>query len=166
MGAGKTYWGQRVAKCCGLGFIDLDHEIERCTGLSVADVFASKGEAGFREQERDILRKVCTMSEDMIVAVGGGTPCYYDNMAQMKCVGRVIYLKRTVAELCEEIAKKQDERPLLKDLTRDELEKKVSEMLREREVYYIQADEVVEELDAQRKIQELIYEIKNDYVRK
>ena len=112
MGAGKTAVGRALARRYGLEHIDLDWRIEQRFRTKIADMFAEIGEEGFRLRERNMLHEVMQM-EDVIVSVGGGTPCFFDNMEQMNAAGRTIYLKCGVDVLVERIMRSQNKRPVV-----------------------------------------------------
>ena len=87
--------------------------------------------------------------EDVVVSVGGGTPCFFDNMEQMNAAGQTIYLRCSVDVLVERIMRSQNKRPIVANKTEGELKVFVAEHLVERESFYMQAHEVWngEELD-------------------
>ena len=91
MCSGKTTLGSLLKEIAGVKFTDLDQYIEEKEGLSVNEIFAKKGETAFREMERNTLREV-TENIGGVIATGGGTPCFFDNMEYMKTNGKVIYL--------------------------------------------------------------------------
>ena len=91
MGCGKTTLGEELARQMDCRFIDLDEFIEECQGMTVVEIFDKMGENRFRELETEALREVSAMS-DVIVACGGGTPCYGDNMALMNELGTTVWL--------------------------------------------------------------------------
>ena len=72
MGSGKTTAGRVVAERLGRRFVDLDHEIEARAGAAIADLFAARGEAGFREVEEEVAADVLRDGEPAVVALGGG----------------------------------------------------------------------------------------------
>ena len=92
MGSGKSYVGKQLAERIGLDFIDLDHWIEEQEGESIAHIFKTKGEIAFREKERDALHEMAA-KENLLIACGGGTPCFFDNMEWMKKRGVVVFLQ-------------------------------------------------------------------------
>ncbi len=77
-------------------FYDLDTVIVEKEGLSVADIFAEKGEEYFRYQEKDTLEEITTDQESFILSCGGGTPCFFNNIEYMKKSGKVIWLNTSV----------------------------------------------------------------------
>jgi shikimate kinase len=142
MGAGKTYWGKQWAQHFNYTFIDLDDEIEKSEGQQIVSIFEEKGEDYFRKIEAEVLRKVIN-SDNTIIACGGGTPCYADNMQWMNDNGNTVYLCKTPAELYSNVAKQKDQRPLLKSLDDQEIISFIEQKLQEREMFYEQAQNVL-----------------------
>ena len=138
MGSGKSYWGKLWAANEGFSFVDLDLLIEQRTGKSVAAIFEEKGEDYFREQERQILTE-WVEEKNTIIACGGGTPCFYDNMDRMNDRGTTIYLKTTPALILERVKDEINQRPLLKNLNEAEILFFIEKKLKEREPVYRQA---------------------------
>ena len=91
MASGKTTLGKAFARACNLGFIDLDWYIEERMHMSVRDIFAERGEDGFRQLEKNMLHEVSEF-ENVVVACGGGTPCFFDNMDVMNSRGITVFL--------------------------------------------------------------------------
>ena len=94
MGAGKTTIGKALAKDLGVMFYDLDWYIETRMRKKVKQIFDERGEEGFRKIEHNMLHEVAEF-EDVVLACGGGTPCFYDNMQYMLGQGDVVYLRGT-----------------------------------------------------------------------
>lgn len=138
MGAGKTAVGRALARRYGIEHIDLDWRIEQRFRTKIADMFAEMGEDVFRLRERNMLHEVMQM-EDVVISVGGGTPCFFDNMEQMNASGRTIYLQCSVDVLVERIMQSQNKRPIVAGKTREELIMFVAEHLAEREKFYCKA---------------------------
>ena len=138
MGSGKTHWGKIWAANTGRSFIDLDEVIENVAGKTIADVFETKGEDHFRKIEMDALR-TCDAVSNTIVASGGGTPCFYDNMQWMNEHGITIYLMCTAPEVLKRVKLEQAKRPLFKKRNEAELLFFIEQKLKEREPYYSQA---------------------------
>jgi shikimate kinase len=91
MGAGKTTLGKAFAREMNVPFIDLDWYIEERFHKSIRELFTERGEASFRELERNMLHEVGEF-EDVVVSTGGGTPCFFDNMEYMNGCGQTVFL--------------------------------------------------------------------------
>ena len=143
MGAGKTTVGKALSKAMGLQFYDLDWYIESRMRKTVAQIFAERGEEGFRLIERNMLHEVAEF-EDVIVSCGGGTPCFFDNMDYMNGQGDVIYLKADPEVLYKHLLMGKTERPLLKNKTPEQLIAFIKEQLEKREPFYSKAKHVLD----------------------
>lgn len=142
MGSGKTYWGSRWAQQYGLPFIDLDAEIEREEGKTIATIFEERGEAYFRQQEAAWLRKRGG-DHSFIMACGGGTPCFHNNMPWMNAQGITIYLQASAQRIYDRVVSEKDKRPLLKNTDAHSLQIFIEDKLAEREPFYRQASYVI-----------------------
>lgn len=154
MGAGKTTLGKIVAKEAGLSFIDLDIYIENRYHKTIPDIFREKGEAGFRQLEREALQEVADF-EDVIIATGGGVPCFFDNAAFMNQKGVTIYLLTDPEILFNRLKIARHNRPVIKEKSDDELRRFIVENLQKREAYYRQASLVFDanQLDTRDQLQ-------------
>ncbi|MEA3291414.1 MAG: shikimate kinase [Pseudomonadota bacterium] len=140
MGVGKTTVGKRLAKLCGLEFLDTDHELERLTGVSIDLIFDIEGEAGFRRRETELLR-VLSAEGGCVIATGGGIVLSEENRRLLRKSGSVIYL-RASPELLWERTRHCKNRPLLQ---RDNPRQVLRDLHREREPLYLaEADLVVD----------------------
>jgi shikimate kinase len=139
MGSGKTHWGQIWAEKTGLTFFDLDQKVEEAFQMTITDIFEKKGEEKFREMERYHLRKFESES-NYILACGGGTPCFFDNLSWMKSAGKVFYLKAHPDSILEKVMQETEKRPLIKKANQSELLFFIEKKLGEREPFYAQAD--------------------------
>jgi shikimate kinase len=138
MGAGKSYWATQIALALDLPFIDLDASIETITGLSVSDIFSKHGEQYFRKQEREALLQTST-HKPVIVATGGGTPCFYENMQWMKKNGITIWLDSTIPTMIKRLQKDNSVRPLLKDVAPEKFATYLESILEARLPFYSQS---------------------------
>jgi len=137
MGCGKSFWGQKLATSYSLKFIDLDRFIETQHACSVNQLFEEKGEAVFRSIEHAALLEIIASEETCIIATGGGTPCFYDNLKRMNEYGVSIYLHASPRYLVQRLINETSIRPLLKNLDEDELVAFVNATLAEREKFYL-----------------------------
>ena len=142
MGCGKTTLGKKLARTLNYNFIDLDSYIENKTTEKITEIFDKKGEQYFRDLEKESLNEICKM-DNMVLASGGGTPCFSDNMQTMLAKGICIYLKMEAGDLAERLCKEKNNRPLIRHLTENELNDFISEKLMEREVCYKKAHHIL-----------------------
>ena len=143
MGCGKSSIGRKLARRLGMDFIDMDSEIIRVAGKSVGEVFAEVGEEGFRLLEKEVLKNISEKT-DAIVATGGGSPCFFDNMDVMNRSGLTIYFKMGAEKLAARLEYCKDKRPLIKDKTQEELVDYISVNLKKRDPYYMQAKLIID----------------------
>lgn len=138
MASGKSHLGKELARLANLPFLDLDELIVQRSGLSIAAWFEQRGEDAFRQYESQQLQSVAEFP-NLILACGGGTPCFYNNMQWMNEQGLSILLDVPTAVLFRRLRTAKYSRPLVADLTEEELEKWINERLSARLPYYQQA---------------------------
>lgn len=138
MGCGKSTMGKKLAQKLGYTFIDLDHEIEKQLGTTIAEYFASHGENAFRKLESDTL-KTFDYPANAVVATGGGAPCFFDNMDWMNENGLSVYIEMPASALAKRLESGKDKRPLLKDLNEVQMIEFIEGKLNERNVFYKRA---------------------------
>ncbi|GAA4306541.1 shikimate kinase [Nibribacter koreensis] len=139
-GSGKSTVGKRLAQKLGFHFLDLDALIIEREGQSIAQLFESRGQAYFREAEASALRSVGGLPHSLVLATGGGAPCFLDNMTYMQEQGLTIYLQVTPQELVKRLtAEELSLRPLLKNKSEIELLAYLTETLAHREQFYSRA---------------------------
>ena len=141
-GSGKSTVGRRLARKLGMAFIDLDLYIEEKYHTSVPLLFKRYGESAFRALEYAALCDVLA-KEGVVIATGGGTPCYGDAMVKINARAHSIYLKLTEDQLVERLLHSKKKRPLTDSLSELELRAYVHETLVKREPFYFQAHEVL-----------------------
>lgn len=138
MGSGKSHWGRLWAAAHNFNFIDLDEELEKQEQKTVAEIFETRGEDYFRQKETILLRSL-TAQSNSIVSCGGGTPCFFDNMAWMNKNGLTIFLEATTQFILKNIKNEKDKRPLIKDKDDAEIIFFIEQKLKERQPYYSKA---------------------------
>lgn len=139
MGAGKSTMGKSLAQVMDLEFIDLDNFIEARQHKTIKEIFAEEGEQGFRQVERRSLEEVAAY-ENVIISLGGGTPCFFDNMDVVNRAGKSVYLKPSEEVLLRRLIKGKYKRPLLADKSDDEILQVIREQLAWREPFYLKAN--------------------------
>lgn len=142
MGSGKSMVGKELAQKLNLHFIDMDDYIEERNCKSIPQIFADDGEEGFRKMEQKALHELSEF-ENVVIATGGGAPCFFDNMEVIKHSGRSIYLKATARIIAERLIESKVERPLIKGKTEQELILFIDQTLNKREKWYEQADVII-----------------------
>ena len=143
MGSGKTTIGKRLSSRLGFSFVDTDDLFTTLQGICVKDYFAIYSEEKFREEEQKILYQTQNM-DNVVVSLGGGTPCYQDNMQWILANGISIYIKMSAQALCSRLKNSKLERPLLQT---DNLLETIQNLLSQRENVYNQAHITVSGLD-------------------
>lgn len=138
MGCGKSTMGRAVSALTGVPFIDLDNYIEQRFHITVKEIFAQRGEDGFRDVERRMLQEVADF-EDVIVACGGGTPCFFDNMEYMNTHGTTVFLNTPIDRLHSRLMRGRHKRPLIADKDDEELMTFIKEALAKRMDHYSKA---------------------------
>ena len=144
MTSGKSTIGKLLSDSLHISFYDLDHLIETNLNLTIDEIFEQKGELFFRKQEKDILMEFLNTTENYVLALGGGTPCYYDNfeLYQSESI-HSIYLKASVDTILKRLHAQKASRPLVSRLKEDELQEFVAKHLFERSYFYHQVKTIV-----------------------
>lgn len=142
MGSGKSTLGEALSKTLDMPFLDLDNVIEQREGGSIQEIFKRKGEIYFRKKEAAYLQEVLETKESMILALGGGTPCYGTVMQDLHDREDVttIYLKASIDVLTNRLWPEKEHRPLIAHLDDEELLNDfIRKHLFERKFFYLQA---------------------------
>ena len=155
MGSGKTTTGKQIASLMNREFIDLDEVIEKKEGMTISDIFSARGEDYFRALESECLKSLHS-GLNIVVATGGGTPCFFDNMKWMNEHGVTVYLKISVPELVRRLEKEKDHRPLLQAKSNEQFRDFIEEKLNERSTYYNLSTIIVDETIAPKDVISLI----------
>lgn len=161
MGAGKTTLGKAFAHALGLTFVDLDWYIEERFHKSIRQLFAERGEEGFRELEKRMLHEAGDF-EDVVISVGGGTPCFFDNMEYMNEAGETVFLDVNLQVLFRRLKVAKQQRPLLDGKTDEELMQFIREALDKRLPFYTKAKHIFngERLEDRHQIQQSVERLK------
>lgn len=138
MGCGKSTLGRRLSKYLGLQFVDMDHYIEERNCKTIPQIFKEEGEDEFRKKERKALEELSAFT-DIVIATGGGAPCFFDNVELMNKSGHTVYLNIAPNILANRLLKSKTERPLIKGKSRKELIAFIDETLKTRNEFYSQA---------------------------
>uniref|UniRef100_UPI003217B2FC shikimate kinase n=1 Tax=uncultured Draconibacterium sp. TaxID=1573823 RepID=UPI003217B2FC len=146
MGSGKSHLGRKFSSHLGMQFIDMDHYIEERNCKTIPQIFAEEGEAEFRKKERQALNELSEFT-DIVIATGGGAPCFFDNIDLMNKTGKTIFLNIHPDILADRLLKSKTERPLIKGKSREELVAFIDETLKKRNEFYSQAHYQITEPD-------------------
>jgi len=145
MGSGKSFWGRQLSEKLRIPFFDLDEQVESQEGKAISEIFAEKGEEYFRMLEKDTLHIISESHESFIMATGGGTPCYFNNIEYMKKEGTTVWINTPVEILFQRLLKEKDKRPLIRNLDDAQLKSFIIRKFSDRKIYYEQAEMVVDE---------------------
>lgn len=138
MGSGKSFWTSKIAKWIKGGGYDLDDLIEMMEEKTISEIFEEDGEEYFRKSETKIL-KWFTEKKKFVLATGGGTPCNQANMDWMKKEGVIIWLDESIEVLVERLSSQKEHRPLIANLSNEELSNFLQNKILERTPFYQQA---------------------------
>lgn len=157
MGSGKSHISKLLSSKLNFKLIDLDKEIIKRNNRSISEIFQQKGEIFFRKQEREALEEILATEQNAILSLGGGTPAYYNNMEVINLNSISIYLSANVSTLTQRLSKQKDKRPLITNISDEDLPEFIAKHLFERNPFYRKAqfvvstdekmpDEIVEEI--------------------
>ncbi len=159
MGSGKTHWGRLLSQKLGFPFFDLDEQVTEHAGKSIVEIFNTEGEENFRLQEKDVLHIITESHESFVMACGGGSPCFFNNIEYMNQAGTTVWINTPLAVLFERLVKEKHKRPLIKELTDEQLKNFISKKFAGRRIYYEQATVTIDEepLQAERLIEKIFH---------
>lgn len=143
MSSGKSRLGQKLARQLDRSFIDLDQFIEAELKRSIPQIFEEEGEQAFRKYESQQLRSIPKEDQELVISLGGGTPCFADNLDYVKTQGTSIYLRVSEDILIGRLRQKKASRPLIAELSDEQIADFVRTELKKREPYYLQADYIL-----------------------
>ncbi len=146
MGSGKSHLGWKLANHLGVQFVDMDNYIEERNCKTIPQIFAEEGEDEFRKKERKALEELSNFT-DLVIATGGGAPCFFDNIDLMNETGTTIHLNIDPKILADRLMKSKTERPLIKGKSKEELVAFIDETLKKRNAFYSRAKLQITEPD-------------------
>lgn len=160
MGSGKSTIGKRLAEKLKMSFIDFDSYIEKETGRSIAEIFENDREEQFRQLEHDYLKKIIDM-DNIVVSLGGGTPCYHNNIELINKNGISVFLLVSAEKLVQRLMKVKNKRPLIRNLNEKELRPFIEANLEERIPIYQKAHHIIstENLSAEQVTEQILLSI-------
>lgn len=137
MGSGKSIIGKLLAEKANISFIDLDEYIAKIEKMSITEIFDKKGEIYFRKLESQLFNQILNGNQNFVLSLGGGTPCYANNhLLLQKDDCSSVYLNVNVKTLCRRLSLEKNNRPLIANLSIQELENFVGQHLLERNYFY------------------------------
>lgn len=140
MGSGKTTIGKILAKELKCNFLDLDEYIETAEKKDIKSIFKEKGEVYFRKKENFYLNEILAKKNNFVLSLGGGTPCFGNNMQQINAATQnSFYIRTDITDLTERLLNQKAERPLIANLSNSELPEFIAKHLFERSYFYNRA---------------------------
>lgn len=145
MGSGKTHWGRLLSQKLGFPFFDLDEQVTEQAGQSIVEIFNTEGEEQFRLREKDVLHIITESHDSFVMACGGGSPCYFNNIEYMNRAGTTVWINTPLSELFQRLVKEKARRPLIRDLSDEQLKNFIGKKFADRRIYYEQAAVAIDE---------------------
>ena len=139
MGSGKTLVSKELSVLNNFKIFDLDTEISKQNNRSITEIFKEKGEIFFRKTEKEVLEKILSSEKNIILSLGGGTPCYYNNIDSINEKTISVFLKTNVKNLAQRLSSEKDKRPLIQNISNEDLPEFIAKHLFERNPFYNQA---------------------------
>lgn len=159
MASGKTAVSKLLGTALELPVVDLDDYIEQKERKSIPEIFEAKGEIYFRMKEHHYLKEVLEMQEPKVVSLGGGTPCYANNMKLIhKYTTDTFYLRTSIKEIINRVKDEKSKRPLISTISDEDLPEFIGKHLFERNTFYQQATHSI--LTDHKTVEEIVEEIK------
>lgn len=143
MGSGKSSVGKILSRKLDFLFVDLDTAIEEVEAIPVATIFKEKGELYFRKKEREILKNILNRKENIVLSIGGGTPCFYGNIELINSLSKSYYLQASPTSLSARLETGKAKRPLIAHLKQTELPEFIAKHLFERNPFYQKAQHTI-----------------------
>jgi len=143
MGSGKSSVSKVLGDKLDIDSLDLDDYITEIENNSINEIFNNRGEIYFRLKENKYLKELLDSDKSFVLALGGGTPCYADNMNLIVKNAKSVYLKGNINTLFDRLHKEADSRPLISDLSEHKLKEFIAKHLFERAPFYEQANHII-----------------------
>lgn len=162
MGSGKTLVSKELSILNNFKIFDLDTEISKQNNRSITEIFKEKGEIFFRKIEKEVLEKILSTEKNIILSLGGGTPCYYNNIDSINEKTISVFLKTNVKTLAQRLSSEKDKRPLIQNISNEDLPEFIAKHLFERNPFYNQAKITIntDNLSAREIAEEILTQIK------
>ncbi len=162
MGSGKTLVSKELNILNNFKIFDLDAEISKQNNRSITEIFKEKGEIFFRKIEKEVLEKILSTEKNIILSLGGGTPCYYNNIDSINEKTISVFLKTNVKTLAQRLSSEKDKRPLIQNISNEDLPEFIAKHLFERNPFYNQAKITIntDNLSAREIAEEILTQIK------
>lgn len=139
MGSGKSHISKILSEKLDFKLIDLDKEISRRNKLTIPEIFEKKGEIYFRKLEREALEEILATEENVVLSLGGGAPVYYNNMEIINHNSKSFFLRASINTLSERLSKQKEKRPLIANISEENLPEFIAKHLFERNEFYSKA---------------------------
>ena len=162
MGSGKTLVSKELSVLNNFKIFDLDTEISKQNNRSITEIFKEKGEIFFRKTEKEVLEKILSTEKNIILSLGGGTPCYYNNIDSINEKTISVFLRTNVKTLAQRLSSEKDKRPLIQNISNEDLPEFIAKHLFERNPFYNQAKITIntDNLSAREIAEEILTQIK------
>ena len=147
MASGKSVIGTKLASCLKYEFVDLDAYIEKSERRAISEIFKSSGEIYFRKKEIQYLQELINTKTHTVLSLGGGTPCYANNMSLLLNTENVtsIYLKNSIGNLVARLMSEKEKRPLIAHIeTKEGMTEFIGKHLFERVQFYGMANHTID----------------------
>lgn len=160
MGSGKSFVAQHLGEHLNMDVIDLDLEIEKSEKKTISTIFQENGEQYFREIEHIYLKRFLSEGKNHILSLGGGTPCFFDNMYRINRDSFSIFIDADWELMLSRLAKKPNKRPLVKDKTREQIDLELKSLYQNRRVFYEKSKHILKIDKDSEDIQNIIIDLK------
>ena len=159
MGSGKTRTGKLLARAMHYEFMDIDELFEQRYRISIQDFFRKYDEQLFRKLEHQLLSETI-LRDQVVYSMGGGTPCFYDNMDMLNRFGLTVYIRMPALALFRRLQESKKKRPLLFKMASDDLLEHIQSQLSARELFYSKAALIINGINLD--INELVLKIQEN----